>query len=151
MTSAAVSSRRRIEDLDGGFVAPGFVASHIHLSATGLTLSGLDLRPARSRAECLHMVAGLCRSAPRPPGMGSRLGRVAWPENAAPKHRRPGRGVGDRPAYLARVDVHSALASTGLRPVGPELAELAAAAGFTAQQPLAGARAPPGPGRCRDG
>ena len=32
-------------DLDGGFVAPAFVDSHVHLTATGLTLAGLDLRP----------------------------------------------------------------------------------------------------------
>ncbi|WP_419538595.1 amidohydrolase family protein [Mycobacterium colombiense] len=46
-----------VEDLRGGFVAPGFVDSHIHLTATGLTLSGLDLRSAASRAQCLQMVA----------------------------------------------------------------------------------------------
>jgi len=33
-------------DLDGGFVAPAFVDSHVHLTATGLTLAGLDLRQA---------------------------------------------------------------------------------------------------------
>ncbi len=33
-----------IVDLDGGFVAPAFVDSHVHLTATGLTLAGLDLR-----------------------------------------------------------------------------------------------------------
>ena len=46
-----------VVDLDGGFVAPGFVDSHIHLSATGLTLSGLDLRSATSRAHCVQLVA----------------------------------------------------------------------------------------------
>ena len=43
--------------------------------------------------------------------------------------------LGDRPAYLARVDVHSALASTGLRRLVPDLP---AAAGFAAERPLAG-------------
>ena len=43
--------------------------------------------------------------------------------------------LGDRPAYLARVDVHSALASTGLRRL---VDGLAAAAGFDAQRPLVG-------------
>src|SRR6202040_481659 len=46
-----------VEDLYGGFVAPAFVDSHIHLSATGMTISGLDLRPATSRAHCVQMVA----------------------------------------------------------------------------------------------
>ena len=43
----------RIVDLDGGFVAPGFVDSHVHLTATGLTLAGLDLRAATSLRHCL--------------------------------------------------------------------------------------------------
>lgn len=34
-----------VQDLDGRFVAPGFVDSHIHLTATGLMLSGLDCGP----------------------------------------------------------------------------------------------------------
>jgi len=41
--------------------------------------------------------------------------------------------LGDRPAYLARVDVHSAAASTGLRRFVPGLAD---AAGFDPQRPL---------------
>ena len=43
--------------------------------------------------------------------------------------------VGDRPAYLARVDVHSAAASTALRRLAPGLAD---APGFDPQQPLTG-------------
>ena len=30
-------------DLNGAFVAPAFVDSHVHLTATGLQLTGLDL------------------------------------------------------------------------------------------------------------
>ena len=41
--------------------------------------------------------------------------------------------VGDRPAYLARVDVHSAAASTALRRLAPGLAD---APGFDPQRPL---------------
>src|SRR6478736_2339889 len=51
------------------------------------------------------------------------VGRVQFPEAQ----------VGDRPAYLARVDVHSAAASTALRRLAPGLAD---AHGFAPQQPL---------------
>ncbi len=121
-----------VEDLDGGFVAPGFVDSHIHLSATGLTISGLDLRPARSRVQCLKMVADYAAAHPGRPVWGHGWDESAWPENAAFSTADLDAVLGDRPAYLARVDVHSALASSGLRRLVPELA------GFTAQQPLAG-------------
>jgi predicted amidohydrolase YtcJ len=124
-----------VQDLDGGFVAPGFVDSHIHLSATGLTISGLDLRPATSRAQCLKMLADYAAAHPGQPVWGHGWDESAWPENASPSTADLDAVLGDRPAYLARVDVHSALAASGLRRLVPDLP---AAAGFTAQQALAG-------------
>jgi len=125
----------QVVDLDGGFVAPGFVDSHIHLSATGLTLSGLDLRHATSRAHCVQMVADYAAAHPGQPVWGHGWDESAWPENTAPSTADLDAVLGDRPAYLSRVDVHSALASTGLRRRVPELP---VTAGFAAEQPLAG-------------
>ena len=124
-----------VVDLEGGFVAPGFVDSHIHLSATGLTLSGLDLRPATSRVQCVQMVADYAAAHPGQPVWGHGWDESSWPENSPPSTADLDAVLGDRPGYLARIDVHSALASTGLRRLVPELA---AAAGFTAERPLAG-------------
>ena len=124
-----------VEDLDGGFVAPAFVDSHIHLSATGLTLSGLDLRAASSRAHCMRMVGEFAAAHPDRPVWGHGWDESAWPENTPPNTSELDAVLGGRPAYLARVDVHSALASTGLRRLVPELP---AAAGFAAERPLAG-------------
>ncbi len=124
-----------VEDLDGGFVAPAFVDSHIHVTATGLTLSGLDLRPAGSRAQCIRMIADYAAAHPGEPVWGHGWDESSWPENTPPSTSDVDAVLGDRPAYLARVDVHSALASTGLRRLVPRLQ---AAAGFAAEQPLAG-------------
>lgn len=124
-----------VVDLAGGFVAPGFVDSHIHLSATGLTLSGLDLRAATSRAHCLQLVADYAAAHPGQPVWGHGWDESTWPENSPPSTADLDAALGDRPAYLARVDVHSALASTGLRRL---VRELAAANGFAPDRPLAG-------------
>lgn len=124
-----------VEDLDGGFVAPGFVDSHIHVTATGLTLSGLDLRPAASRAQCIRMVAEHAAAHPGQPVWGHGWDESSWAENTVPSTADLDGVLGDRPAYLSRVDVHSALASTGLRRLVPDLP---AAAGFTADRPLVG-------------
>lgn len=124
-----------VQDLDGRFVAPGFVDSHIHLTATGLMLSGLDLRPATSRAQCLRMVADYAADHPGQPLWGHGWDESAWPENAAPSTADLDAVLGDCPAYLARIDSHSALVSSGLRRLVPELA---AATGYTAQRPLTG-------------
>ncbi|WP_156687893.1 amidohydrolase [Mycobacterium sp. Marseille-P9652] len=124
-----------VEDLDGDFVAPGFVDSHVHLSATGLTIIGLDLRPAASRADCLRMVADYAAAHPGLPVWGHGWDESSWPEGAAPGTTDLDAVLGDRPAYLTRVDVHSALASTALRRLVPDLPS---AAGFDPERPLAG-------------
>jgi len=124
-----------VEDLDGAFVAPGFVDSHIHLSATGLTLSGLDLRTAESRAQCIQMIADYATDHSGRSVWGHGWDESAWPEDTPPSTADLDAVLGEQAAYLARVDVHSALASTGLRRLVPELP---AATGFQAQQPLAG-------------
>jgi predicted amidohydrolase YtcJ len=125
----------QVVDLDGGFVAPGFVDSHIHLTATGLSLTGLDLRASMSRRHCLQMIADYAAAHPGQPVWGHGWDESSWPENAAPSTADLDAALGCRPAYLARVDVHSALASTGLRERVPGLPS---ATGFAEQRPLVG-------------
>ncbi|MBV8862325.1 MAG: amidohydrolase family protein [Mycobacterium sp.] len=122
-------------DLDGGFVAPGFVDSHIHVTATGLTLTGLDLRAATSGEHCLQLVADYAATHPGQAIWGHGWDESCWPENAAPSTAELDGVLGDRPAYLARVDVHSAVASTGLR---RRVSALPSATGFSEQRPLVG-------------
>jgi predicted amidohydrolase YtcJ len=123
----------QIADLDGAFVAPAFVDSHVHLTATGLALTGLDLRAATSLSHCM----GLLRDHARTTGDGviwaHGWDETRWPERGAPTTADVDSAVGDRPAYLARVDVHSAAASSALRRSAPGLDD---AHGFTAQHPL---------------
>lgn len=123
-----------LHDLDGAFVAPGFVDSHIHLSATGLAISGLDLRGAASRTQFLQLIGDYAAAHPGRPVWGHGWDESGWPENAPPSTDDLDALLGDRPAYLARVDVHSALASSGLRRLVPGLQ---GAAGFADQAPLA--------------
>jgi predicted amidohydrolase YtcJ len=124
-----------VVDLDGGFVAPGFVDSHIHLTATGLTLTGLDVRSATSRRHCLQLIADYAAAHPGRPIWGHGWDDSSWPENTPPSTAELDAVLGDRPAYLARVDVHSALASTDLR---RRATGLPAATGYDEQRPLVG-------------
>ncbi|OBF89038.1 amidohydrolase [Mycobacterium sp. 852002-51152_SCH6134967] len=123
----------RIIDLDGAFVAPAFVDCHIHLTATGLTLSGLDLRPATSLQHCLQLLADHARRYPDGPIWAHGWDESDWPQHTPPRVDDIDAVVGDRPAYLARVDVHSAAASTALRTLCPGLAD---ATGYDPQRPL---------------
>src|SRR5882724_7321723 len=120
-------------DLEGGFVAPAFVDSHVHLTATGLTLAGLDLRNATSLRHCLELIGAHARTHPDGPIWGHGWDESGWPEHTAPSTDDIDGVVGARPTYLARIDVHSAAASTALRRLAPSLAD---AAGFDPQRPL---------------
>jgi predicted amidohydrolase YtcJ len=143
-------------DLDGGFVAPAFVDSHVHLTATGLTMIGLDLRPATSLRHCLQLLADHTRAHPDGVIWGHGWDESGWPERTPPSTADVDGAVGARPAYLSRIDVHSAAASTALRIRAPGLAD---AAGYAADGPLtadahhlvrAAARAQLAPGQRRD-
>jgi predicted amidohydrolase YtcJ len=109
-----------VVDLDGGFVAPALVDSHVHLT---------------SLRDCLQLISDYARAHPETPIWGHGWDESGWPENTAPSTDDLDGAVGDRPVYLARVDVHSAAASTALRRLAPGLAD---ATGFDPQRPLTG-------------
>ncbi|HEU4361115.1 MAG TPA: amidohydrolase [Mycobacterium sp.] len=121
-----------VVDLDGGFVTPAFVDSHVHLTATGLTRIGLDLRAATSRRHCLQLIADYAAAHPGLPVWGDGWDDTGWPDGP-PDTADLDAILAERPAYLTRVDAHSALASTALRRQVPELEQ---AAGFATERPL---------------
>ncbi|MFI5606681.1 amidohydrolase [Amycolatopsis sp. NPDC051903] len=122
-----------VVDLDGAFVAPAFVDAHVHATATGLHLTGLDLTGVRSGAELLAAVRAAVAAAP-----GEVLLAHGWDESGWTEDRLPGRAeldevAGATPVYLSRVDVHSALVSTALVDLAPEART---AEGFSPEGPL---------------
>ncbi|MFM9034961.1 MAG: amidohydrolase [Mycobacterium sp.] len=118
-------------DLAGAFVAPAFVDSHVHLTATGLRITGLDLSPARGPDDLLRRIAEHAAAHPGRPVWGHGWDDTHWPRT--PDTTEVDAAVGNAPAYLARIDVHSALASSALRGSVPGLAGVA---GFDPQRPL---------------
>lgn len=105
--------------LDGAFVAPGFVDAHVHATATGLHHTGLDLTTCRGAADLLDRV----RVAAAELAPGAVLVAHGWDESAWPTSRVPSRddldaATGPVPAYLSRIDSHSALVSSALVDLG---------------------------------
>ncbi len=115
---AAISVAGRSDhtvDLDGALVVPGFVDAHVHTTDAGLALIGLDLGPATSLPDCLQRIASHAAGQTR----GELVWGHGWDETAWPERRPPTRpeidaAVGGRPAYLSRIDVHSAAVSSAL-------------------------------------
>lgn len=102
----AFSGFRRI-DLGGRPVLPGFVDCHIHLAAYGISLSRIDLQPARTLREAVEIVAGAVRQAQ--PGAWIR-GR-GWDKNPWPEQRFPAKEdvdpiSADHPVALSSKDGH---------------------------------------------
>ena len=109
-------------DLEGRLVTPAFVDAHVHAVQTGLVVAGLDLHDVGSVDELLGRVR---RYADRNPGRGVILGQ-GWDERSWPDPRPPTRAELDEAArgraiYLARVDVHSAVVSSGLLAALPDI------------------------------
>lgn len=105
-----------VVDLDGALVAPGFVDAHVHVLETGLALESVDLTGARSLTEALDAVraAAADRSADAGPLLAFGWDETDWPEQRPPTRAELDAAVGGAPAYLARVDVHSAVVSSSL-------------------------------------
>jgi predicted amidohydrolase YtcJ len=113
--ASAAFAADTVVDLHGAFVTPAFVDAHVHSTAAGLALTGLDLTGARTLTEALDAVAARAATLP---GDAIVLGH-GWDETAWPEHRPPtaaelDRAGGGRPVYLSRVDVHSAAVSSAL-------------------------------------
>jgi len=108
-----------VVDLDGALVTPTFVDAHVHTSATGLALSGVDLSEVQNLHDGLAKIEQAARK---------RLGRPLyahswdeggwegswWPERRPPTAAELDRATYGGVVYAPRVDGHSAVISSAL-------------------------------------
>jgi predicted amidohydrolase YtcJ len=105
----------RTLDLDGALVTPAFVDAHVHVTDTGITLQGLDLAPARTRADLLDRLAHHAGTqAPDAVVLGHGWDESHWPDPTPPTPAELDRAARGRQVYLSRADVHSCVVSAGL-------------------------------------
>lgn len=99
----------RSTDLDGGTLVPAFRDAHVHLPATGLYASGLDFRGEHSASVITGSFAAQAAT-------GGLLfgGNFEDPLDGPLDRRSLDEAVGDKPALLARADMHSAIVSSAL-------------------------------------
>ncbi|WP_089510556.1 amidohydrolase [Streptomyces sp. NBS 14/10] len=123
--------------LDGALVTPAFTDAHVHTTATGLALTGLDLAGARTLADALGRVRAYAGAHPDDRILlGHGWDASGWPEGRPPTRAELDEAAGGRPLYLTRIDVHSAVVTTALLDLVPGVAELP---GFHPGGPLTGA------------
>ena len=109
----------QVVHLGGALVTPTFVDAHVHTSATGLALRGVDLSNVQTLKDGLAMIEQAARR---------RLGRPVyahswdedgwegswWPERRPPTAHELDRATYGGVAYVPRVDGHSAVISSAL-------------------------------------
>jgi len=112
--AAEAPSADRVLPGEGALLTPAFVDAHVHATATGLALTGLDLHPSMSLRGAVASIGAHATAVPSGTVLGTGWDETAWPEGRGLTRHDLDAVVGDRPAYLARVDVHSATVSTAL-------------------------------------
>ncbi|MFJ3335620.1 amidohydrolase [Streptomyces sp. NPDC086766] len=111
-----------VVDLDGALVTPAFTDAHVHTTATGLALTGLDLSGAPTLEAALAAVRDF--AAARPDDrvlLGHGWDAARWPGGRPPTRAELDAATGGRPLYLTRIDVHSAVVTTALLDLVPGL------------------------------
>jgi len=104
----------QVVDLQGAFLAPGFVDSHIHATSSGLRLVGLDLSDARHAQDVLDAITA--HASDRASGLiyGHGWDETVWADPSLPRRDEIDVAAQGQHVYLSRIDVHSALVSTSL-------------------------------------
>ncbi|MFE4592699.1 amidohydrolase [Streptomyces laurentii] len=135
---AFASGVDEVVDLDGALVTPAFVDAHVHTTATGLALTGLDLSSAASLADAAERIRAYAEARPEDRILiGHGWDAARWPERRPLTRAELDALTGGRPLYLTRIDVHSAVVTTALLDLVPGVRALD---GFhDGQQPLTGA------------
>ncbi|PZM88715.1 MAG: amidohydrolase, partial [Actinobacteria bacterium] len=89
-----------VVELAGALVTPAFVDAHVHVTDTGLALSGVDLSGARRAADVLDAAAAAAAGAPAPAvGFGPGWDGAPWADPALPAAHQLWRAGGGRPGY----------------------------------------------------
>jgi hypothetical protein len=110
-------------ELPGAWVTPGFVDAHVHATATGLTLDGVDLTGAASAGDVTEALGAFVARRADDPVVGSGWDEHTWPARRPPHADDLCAAAGGRRVLLDRVDGHSCLVDPST------LAEVAADAG----------------------
>jgi predicted amidohydrolase YtcJ len=111
----------RVVDLAGRLVTPAFVDAHAHLAQTGFAATSVDLTGVTSLSAALDALAAHTHATTSPVILGQGWDETAWPEQRPFTREELDRATDGRPAYLGRVDVHSAVVSSAFLDACPDI------------------------------
>ena len=100
-----------ITDLQGKFVAPGFIDSHVHFLQGGSNLASVQLRDAATPAEFIQRIADFAKT--QKPGswiLGGDWDGKGW--ETLPEKEWIDSVTGENPVFVSRLDGHMGLANS---------------------------------------
>lgn len=113
--------RTRLVALDGRTVTPGLIDAHCHLYGLGSDLDSVSVRDRASEAAAVAVLREAAAALPAgEPVIGRGWDHNRWPGGGWPTAASLDAALGDRPAYVERVDGHAlwlnsaALAAAGI-------------------------------------
>lgn len=105
----AAPPAEHVLDVGSAWVTPAFVDAHVHATATGLGLRGIDLRGAGSAAECVQRIRDHAAQHPSGVLIGHGWDSFGWPEQRPLHAADLDVAAPDRRVLLSRVDGHSSV------------------------------------------
>jgi len=117
--AGVADSADQVVDLGGALVTPTFVDAHVHTSATGLALRGVDLSHVQTLNDGLALIERAARKRLGRPVYAHSWDEDGWGGSQGHERRPPTARELDRASYggvvyAPRVDVHSAVISSAL-------------------------------------
>lgn len=107
-----IDDRDEVIDLKGKLMLPGFIDNHVHFSAGGNYLLGLDLRPAKSIAEFRKILKEYAEKNPGKWILGGNWNHENWENTDLPTKDMIDDIVPNQPVFISRLDGHMALANS---------------------------------------
>lgn len=112
-TKSLIGPRTRVVDAKGKLVVPGFNDSHVHFLETGVQLSSVDLRSAKTPQEFVERIKAFASKLPKGRWiLGGKWDHENWTPNNLPTAAMIDAATPDNPVFIDRLDGHMALANS---------------------------------------
>lgn len=112
-TRPLIGSKTQVIDAKGRVVIPGFNDAHVHFLETGVQLSSVDLRDAKTPQEFVERIKNFAAKLPKGRWiLGGKWDHENWTPNTLPTAAMIDAVTPDHPVFIDRLDGHMALANS---------------------------------------
>jgi predicted amidohydrolase YtcJ len=112
-TRSLIGPKTRVIDAKGRLVIPGFNDAHVHFLETGVQLSSVDLRDAKTPQEFVERIKAFAARLPKDRWiLGGKWDHENWTPNDLPTAAMIDAVTPNNPVFIDRLDGHMALANT---------------------------------------